>query len=463
MIGRALAAAACALLLTAGLHAQSTLADQTCVIVTQQGFFVLTPGQPAVQVFDTTPFGGGLLVLPTVTWINGTDDFIVTRRDLSGPGGLWRVELLPGGGGNVQDLAATMPPELGRDFIDADYSVGLDTLFVLERTSGRVIVSPHPATSTGASFANWADVPADECVALAVRGAHHPFSVLVVKATGEVLAVDPAGIVGLNVVNNPSWSHVATEPIDGNYFLASQSLDKITIGKPDLPSGLPQAYIDLNVYDFAGPCQPLAPYPQDLAYDVRTGRVVALAGDEPPPCAFGGVATGFNHVIRLPIAASGPPGSEPVLLTAPGASGATGSHGDLALVRHDTADITWYGESGSGAGASAPVFGGDALVAGKTAKLGVDDAPPSASALLVMGLAALDAPFQGQLFGPLPRCLMPATTDAAGHAQVKLAVPPDATLSGLHVYMQWWIDDTTTAPSGDRASSQVGIFTVGVN
>jgi hypothetical protein len=452
----------CALLAPAA-WAQSTLADETCVVVTQQGFFVVTPGQPTVKLFDTTPFGGGTLEQPSVSWINGTDAFIVTRRDVTGSGGLWRVELLPGGGGSVQDLAAAMPPALGRHFIDSDYSVGLDTLFVLERQSGRVLVDLHPATSTGASCAEWAAVPADACVALAVRGAKHPFSVLVTQVTGEILSVDQNGVDGLNVANNPSWSQVATEPLGGGYFLASQSLHKVVVGSPDLPSGLPQFYIDLNVFDFGGaPCNKLAPYPLDIAYDARTGHVVALAGGEPPACAFGGVATGANHVLRLPLAAVGPPGTEPVLLTPPGASGITGAHGDLALVRHDTPDITWYGVSGSGAGASAPVLGGDALVAGTTADIGLDGAPTSAAAVLVLGLTALDAQFQGQLFGPFPRCLLPATTDAAGQAEVSLAVPPQAALSGLRVYMQWWIDDTTTPAAGDRVSSQVGIFTIGL-
>jgi hypothetical protein len=456
---------ASAVLLVAGSAAvgQSSLADETTVVATGQGLFVIEPGQPAIQVFDTTAFGGGTVVeVPSVTWINGTDTFLVTRRDLSGHGGLWRVQLLPGGSGAIEDLTPSIPAELGRDFVDADYSVGLDTLFLLERASGRVIVYLHPAINSGAGFSQWASVPADTGVSLAVRGAQHPFSVLVVQSTGEVMQVDKLGFKYLNQANNPSWSGIATGPLDGRYYLCSDSFDKVVMGKPDLPSGLPQAFIDFNAWGF---CGPLAQFPLDIVLDARSNRVVVLTGDFVPACIFGGAATGKNHVIRLPMVAAGPPGSEPVLLSSTGDSGIVGSHGDIAFVRHGIADITWYGVSGSGAGTSQPVFSGlpdsSALIVGQAAKAGLEGAPPSAGAALVLGLVPLNLPVQGQLFGPFPKLLLPAITDAAGEAQASFSVPPVSVLAGVRVYMQWWISDTTTPAAGDLASSQVGIFTIG--
>jgi hypothetical protein len=446
-------------------RAQSTLDDETSVVVTGQGLFLVPTGQPAIHAFDATAFGGGVLEGPSVTWINGTDTFIVTRRDLSGLGGLWRVQLLPDGSGTLTDLTPALAAGLSHDFADADYSVGLDTLFLLERQSGRVLVGLHPATASGSAYSPWASLPPDGCVSLAVRGAKFPFSVLVVTTTGEVLQVDKLGSKFLNQAGNPSWSQVATEPLGGAYFLCSESLDKVAIGKPDLPSGLPQGLISLNTYDFGGPCGPLAGFPLDIAFDARTDRVVALAGDFVPPCAFGGAATGKNHIIRLPLVASGPPGSEPVLLSSTGDSGVVGAHGDLAFVRHGTADITWYGLSGSGAGSSAPVFGGNQLASplqvGAAALEGLGGAPPLAPATLLLGLVPLNAQLQGQLLGPFPQALLPTLTDASGEAQVAFSLPPLSALAGLRVYMQWWIDDTTTAASGDLVSSQVGIFTIG--
>jgi len=444
---------------------QSTLADESSVVVTSKGLFLVPPGQPAIHVFDSTPFGGGVIEAPSITWINGTNSFIVTRRDLSGMGGLWRVQLQPDGSGTVQNLTPTLPSGLAHDFSDADYSVGLDTLFLLERQSGQVLVDFHPATSDGSGLAAWASLPPDAGVSLAVRSAKYPFTVLAVMATGEVLQVDKLGWKYLNQANNPSWSQVTTGPLGGDYFLCSESLDKVVIGKPDLPSGIPQALISLNTYDFAGPCGPLAGFPLDIALDARTSRVVALAGDFVPSCAFGGAATGKNHIIRLPLVAFGPPGSEPVLLSSTGDSGIVGTHGDFAFVRHGTADITWYGLSGSGAGTSAPVFGGDdlasPLLTGQAALEGLGGAPPLAAARLVLGLVPINATLQGQLLGPLPQVLLPAVTDASGEAQVSFPVPALPALAGLRVYMQWWIDDTTTAQSGDLASSQVGVFTIG--
>jgi hypothetical protein len=458
-----LGAAACVALAAQASTAQSTLADDTTIALTQLGMFLVPEGLPAIPVLDSTPFGGGNIDSASVCWIDGTDRFIVMRRDTSGKGGLWRVQLAPGGAASVEDLASQLPAGLGRDFADADYSVGLDALFVLENTSGLVLTCAQPATAGGSAFAPWASHAPETGVSLAVRGASHPFSVLIVTEDGRVLAVRPSGVTGLNIAGNPGWTQVETDGVTGKYLLASQGQDKLVVGKEDLPSGLPQALFDLNVW---GNCGPLVPEPLDIEWDGRTGRAVALAGDKLLDCAFGpGFTTGANHVLRLPPVAFGPPAVKPKLLTTPGVSGIVGARGDLALVRHGVPDITWFGSGGSGAGSSAPVFGGGGhttpLVLGATAVADVAGAPPSAAAFLVIGAFPLGVPLQGQLFGPLPQIVLPTATGPASDASVMLAVPADPVLGGRRIYMQWWFDDTTTPAPGDLASSQVGIFSVG--
>jgi hypothetical protein len=459
-----LAAAALGACAAAGASAQSTLAEGSCVVVTQAGVFLVPEGEAAIQVFDTTPFGGGAMEVPSITWITGTDSFVVTRRDLSGKGGLWRVELAPDGTGSVTDLTTSVPAGIGRDFTDSDYSVGLDTLFVIEHGAGTILAAPAPATSTGAALAPWAAIPAGTGVSIAVRGAAYPFSMLVVKETGELVRVSAAGIADVNAAGNPSLTQVATDPIVGTWFVASQTKDMIAIGAPDTPSGLPTALISLNVWQV---CGPLVQEPLDIVWDGRARRVVGLAGDFMLPCVAGEDVAGKNHILRLPFTAFGPPGAQPVLLTtSTGLSGITGVRGDLALVRHALADITWHGTSGSHFGTSVPVFGGgdpgiqQPLLRGEPATLGVAGAPPSAAATLVIGLSAIDATHQGQLFGPHPELLLHATTGADGMAQITLAVPL-ATPPGTRAFMQWWFDDTTTPAAGDLSSSQVGVFTVG--
>ena len=85
------------------------------------------------------------------------------------------------------------------------------------------------------------------------------------------------------------------------------------------------------------------------------------------------------------------------------------------------------------------------------------------SALLVIGLHPKPTVFQGQSIMPAPQMLLPITTNASGAAQFKVKMPWNATaLLGIEFYMQWVVDDTTTAVTGDIASSQAAVFTVGV-
>jgi len=90
-----------------------------------------------------------------VTWIDGTDAFIVTTgKDSAGNlGGIWRVTLAPGGTGTVEDLTPTLPTWIEARFADADYDAAvrmrLDTAllpkpFQLSALTGRDLQLDSP-------------------------------------------------------------------------------------------------------------------------------------------------------------------------------------------------------------------------------------------------------------------------------------------------------------------------------
>ena len=144
----------CVLLAAAAVPAaaQSTLADDTCVVVTSDGVFRVW-GQVTAKLVDVAAFGGTLNA-PSITWIDGTDFFIVTTNQGAGggPGGVWRLELTTTGSSLV-DLTAAVPAWIEPRFVDADYSPGLDTLFLLQRDAGAVVAWAKPAQTTPAGLA----------------------------------------------------------------------------------------------------------------------------------------------------------------------------------------------------------------------------------------------------------------------------------------------------------------------
>ena len=453
MLRRALAL--CVLLAAAAVPAaaQSTLADDTCVVVTSDGVFRVW-GQVTAKLVDVAAFGGTLNA-PSITWIDGTDFFIVTTNQGAGggPGGVWRLELTTTGSSLV-DLTAAVPAWIEPRFVDADYSPGLDTLFLLQRDAGAVVAWAKPAQTTPAGLAPWGDVPPGDARSLAVRGAKQPFAVAVALESGPLLLVDKLGTTTL--FSDGAWNDITANPVSGELIVAKQVGS--VIGQI-ATSGL---LIDFNV---SGLCGPIVAQPSDLEWDAVAGRAVAIAGEALPACAFAGATTGENHIARLPLTPlGGPPGNQPVLLTPFGDSGITGNRADIALVRQGASEVTYWGFSFAGAGTSAPVFKHQgALAPGKTAELSLSKGPPSAAALLLLGLYPNPVVMQGQLIMPAPQALLPALTSANGAASLPLKLPVGAAgLVGLEVYMQWVADDTTTAAGGDVVSSQAAIFTIGV-
>jgi len=408
------------------------------------------------MVFDKTAFGGALSA-PSVTWIDGTDAFIVTTvKDAAGnPGGIWRVTLAPGGTGTVEDLTPTLPAWIEAPFDDADYAPGLDRLFLLQADQGWIASWARPAQDSLATLSPWGTLPPGDAVSIAVNGAKQPFGVVAVLVSGPVLRVDKAGTQELFAFG--SWTDVAAHPVTGELIVARQISDMI---------GMLWGNV-LESFNHSGFCGPLVMQPADVEWDAVAGRAVAIASVPLAGCtaAFAG-AVGTNHVVRLPASTAGPSGCcEPVLLTPAGPSGITGKRADIALVRHGGSEVTYWGFPNAGAGSSQPTFEHQGpLALGQTVQLRLAEAPPAAAALLVIGLHPAPVVLQGQLIVPAPQALLPALTDANGEAQLALELPASATsLVGLEVYMQWIVDDSTTLAAGDIASSQAAVLTAGLN
>jgi len=440
--------------LAAPAGAQSTLIDGTCVVVTGDGLYMVA-NQVTIKVFPDTAFGG--LVAPSVTWIDGTNEFIVTTRDdaVGGPGSIFRVTLTPAGTGTLADLTPSLPAGFESRFIDADYSPALDTLFLLQAQQGLIASWARPATDSLATMTFWGSVPVDDAHSIAVRGAKQPFGIAVALASGPVLRVDKQGTT--EIYPSGSWNDIASNPVTGDLIVSKQSGDKI--GQLAGGGGL---IIDFNVSGF---CGPLVPQPADVEWDPVAGRAVAISGADMVACAASLGATGTNHIVRLPLTASGGGASnQPVLLTPTGLSGITGKRADIALVRHYGAEVTYWGYPAPGEGTSDPTFGSaGALVPGASVQFKLSSAPPSAAALLVMGLHPAPFLFHGQTVVPAPQTLAPLATGASGAAQLTIKLPASAApLVGFDVYTQWVVDDTTTAAAGDVVTSQLAVFTIGL-
>ncbi|MGQ0552735.1 MAG: hypothetical protein ACT4PU_05900 [Planctomycetota bacterium] len=438
--------------------AQSSLPDETSVVVTRQGLFLVLPGQPAAHVLPASAFGQSELVNPSVTWLWETDRFLVTSRaGGGGTGGLWRAELTAFGSATLEDLGGFAPPAVGADFADADYSMGLDTAFVLNRTDGRLLALKDPAHASGALLSVWATVPPQDCYGLAVNGARWPFGLVLAMRTGDpILRRTKEGTESLYTLG--LFDQVTANPVTGAWYFMSRTTGLIGyVSSPDS-----QFAVDFNAF---GSCFKLVSHPEDVDFNPVLGRVVALGGDG-IACGFGGLATGDNHIVRLPLSAGGGgPSNVPVLLTQLGESEIEGTHADLAIVFTHGPDVTFLGNPGTSGSGTQPLFApgnpGSALRLGQPSDLGLMQGVPGATGFLVVGLVPLFVPYQGQVLGPQPTVLFPALVDSSGEATVSFTTPSLLDLLSVRVYAQWWLDDTSTPAGGDFVSSQVGIFTIG--
>jgi len=93
------------------------------------------------------------------------------------------------------------------------------------------------------------------------------------------------------------------------------------------------------------------------------------------------------------------------------------------------------------------------LAAGSPLRLLLEDAPPSATASLVAGLALLGVPFKGGVLVPAPDLVVPVPTNATGTAQVE-GTWPAGVPGGTALLVQAWIPDAG-GPAGFVASGAV--------
>ncbi len=437
---------------------QSLLPDESTVVATRAGLYLVLPGEPAVQVLSPSAFGQSELINPSVTWLWNTNRFLVTSRaGGGGAGGLWRVQLTAFGAATLEDLGSFAPPAVGADFADADYSMGLDTAFVLNRKDGRLLSLKDPANASGAQLEVWATVPPLDCVSLAVNGARWPFGLVLAMRTGDSIVRRTKTETEV-LFHVGEFDQVSADPVTGAWFLLSRTSG--LVGYVNTPDS--QLAVDYNAF---GGCFAIVSHPEDMDFNPVLRRVVAIGGDG-VACGFGGLATGDNHVVRLPVSAfGGGPTNVPVLLTQLGESEIGGTTADLAIVFTHGPDLTYLGNPGTAGNGSQPLFSTgselSALRLGKSTIVGVEQGVPGATGFLVLGLTPLFVPYQGQVLGPQPAVLFPVNVDGGGEASVSFTTPALLDLLSVRVYAQWWLDDTSTPAGGDFVSSQVGIFTIG--
>jgi len=96
----------------------------------------------------------------------------------------------------------------------------------------------------------------------------------------------------------------------------------------------------------------------------------------------------------------------------------------------------------AGTGGAIPQLVGDGpLEPGSAGSITLTHAKPLSPATLIVGLAALDAPFKGGTMVPNPLLLIPLTTDASGSRLLSWSAWPSGLPAGTELLMQGWIVD----------------------
>jgi len=103
-----------------------------------------------------------------------------------------------------------------------------------------------------------------------------------------------------------------------------------------------------------------------------------------------------------------------------------------------TWDLLGFGKTGTNG--VPELLGSGPLSADSLNQLDLAHAAPSASATLIFGLAALNAPFKGGVLVPAPTLLITLATDPAGNTSLPFLFPPGIP-AGVSLYFQYWISD----------------------
>ncbi|HZL99367.1 MAG TPA: hypothetical protein VFD43_03860 [Planctomycetota bacterium] len=112
---------------------------------------------------------------------------------------------------------------------------------------------------------------------------------------------------------------------------------------------------------------------------------------------------------------------------------------------------TDLGQGLAGAGGAPLLAGSGSLAALPPVTMSLTNALPSAPALLLVGLSALNAPLKGGVLVPSPDMPVMLGTDPSGEVQVA-TLWPDGLPGGLQLWIQWWIVDPS-GPAGFTASN----------
>ena len=120
--------------------------------------------------------------------------------------------------------------------------------------------------------------------------------------------------------------------------------------------------------------------------------------------------------------------------------------------------FTWLGAELAGTLAAPFLYGQGTLQPQSATEIGLNGAAPGASALLVAGLAALNAPFKGGTLVPAPQALVPGLTAGAdGHGTLAFHWPAGLP-SGTSLYLQAWLADAG-GPAGFAATNALKAVT----
>lgn len=188
----------------------------------------------------------------------------------------------------------------------------------------------------------------------------------------------------------------------------------------------------------------------DSASHFNTGRVRVFSGQ-----GFGvlaeshGVADAEEH--GKAVAAVGDFDGDLASEWAVGIPSAAGTTGGQVQVHSSTS--AWLDLGFGLAGTSAPLMTATGwLLPGAPMQLKLAGGPPSVAATLILGTAAISAPFKGGVLVPQPDMLVPGLPLNASGALTLAATWPTGIPSGFSVWLQVWMPDAG-APKGLAASN----------
>jgi hypothetical protein len=135
--------------------------------------------------------------------------------------------------------------------------------------------------------------------------------------------------------------------------------------------------------------------------------------------------------------------------------GAIGSQGSAGTFCPAAATWTITGFGLAGTSGDAPVlFGGGPLQPSSANTLSLFQAPPSAPAILFVGISWIGLPFKGGWFIPAPDLSVPLVTSPTGGLSLNFDMPATPPPASFLAYIQMWIQDAG-GPQGASATNSL--------